>query len=63
MKSHPRRSIRSMSQRHKGPGGTPTSSTIPSRSLPHPQNQGCPLPLAPKLKIFLHSEVPPRSLC
>lgn len=66
MRNHPRRNIRSMSQRPKGPGGPPTSSTIPSWSLPHPpppRARAVLLPLPPKHEIFLHSEVPPRSLC
>lgn len=53
-----------MSQRPKGPGGPPTSSTIPSWSLPHLPELGLVLqPLLPKYAIFLHSKAPPRRLC
>lgn len=55
-----------MSQRRKGPGRPPpTSSTIPSLSLSHPppKARAVLLPLPPKQEIFLHSEGPPQSLC
>lgn len=59
-----RRSIRSMSQRRKGPGRPPTSSTISSLSpAPPPRARAVLLPLSPKHEIFLCSEAPPRSLC
>lgn len=53
-----------MSQRRKGPGGPPTSSTIPSLSpAPSPRTRAVLLSLSPKHEIFLCSEAPPWSLC
>lgn len=53
-----------MSQRRKGPGRPPTSSTIPSLSrAPPPRARVVLLPLPLKNEIFLRSEAPPRSLC
>lgn len=53
-----------MSQRRKGPGRPPTSSTIPSLSpAPSPRTRAVLLPLTPKHKIFLCSKGPPWSLC
>lgn len=43
-----------MSQRPKGPGRSPTSSTIPSLSLPHPPEPGLSFyPFPRKHEIFL----------
>lgn len=50
MRTRPRRSIRSMSQRPKGPGGPPTSSTIPSWSLPHLPEPGLTFNPCPQIR-------------